>query len=129
MEIDQTKDLWREAVGIFHSSIGLQDAIDELLSSGFHRSELSLLASDRAAEEKLGHRYSRVDVLADDPDVPRAAFVSTEAIGAAEGSIIVGLVYIGALAAVGDVVAPCVTLIPVLEGPALAGSSGDLAVS
>src|SRR3546814_11078462 len=114
------------AVGIFHSSIGLQDAIDELLSSGFHRSELSLLASERAVEEKLGHRYSRVDVLADDPDVPRAAFVSTEAIGDAEGSIIGGLVYVGALAAVGAVVATGGTLLAVIAGAALAGSAGGL---
>ncbi|WP_340267169.1 hypothetical protein [Sphingobium mellinum] len=126
MEIDQAGEVSREAVGIFHSSLGLQDAIDELLSSGFHRSELSLLASERAVEEKLGHRYSRVDVLADDPDVPRAAFVSIEAIGDAEGGIIGGLVYVGALAAVGAVVATGGTLLAVIAGAALAGSAGGL---
>src|SRR3546814_12704283 len=43
-----------QAVGIFHNSQQLQDAIDELLSSGFHRAEMSLLASEYAVEEKIG---------------------------------------------------------------------------
>ncbi|WP_206377554.1 hypothetical protein [Sphingobium sp. TB-6] len=126
MAIDDAADLPREAVGIFHSSEQLQDAIDALLSSGFHRSELSLLASEQAVEEKLGHRYSRVDILADNPDVPRAAFVSTEAIGDAEGGIIGGLVYVGALAAVGAIVATGGTLLAVITGAALAGGAGGL---
>lgn len=75
----------REAVGIFHDAQDFQVAIDELLSSGFHRAELSLLASENVVEEKLGHRYQRVEALADDPSAPRAAYVSTEAIGDAEG--------------------------------------------
>ena len=48
----------REAVGAFHSADGFQGAIDELLQSGFHRAELSLLASDHAVDEKLGHRIA-----------------------------------------------------------------------
>ena len=39
-------DTVREAVGIFRGPDELQGAIDELLSSGFDRSELSLLASE-----------------------------------------------------------------------------------
>ena len=58
--------------------------------------ELSLLASEAAVEEKLGHRYRRVRDLADDPEVPRDAYVSTEAIGGAEGALIGGLMYVGA---------------------------------
>ncbi|MDE8652803.1 hypothetical protein [Novosphingobium album (ex Liu et al. 2023)] len=126
MEIDQAADVSREAVGIFHSPLGLVDAIDELLSSGFHRAELSLLASEHTVEKKLGHRYSRVDILADDPEVPRTAFVSTEAIGDAEGGIIGGLVYVGAIAAVGAIVATGGTLLAVIVGAALAGGAGGL---
>jgi hypothetical protein len=126
MKIDQAADASREAVGIFHSASGLQDAIDDLLSSGFDRSELSLLASEHAVDEKLGHRYARVDVLADDAEAPRAAFVSTEAIGDAEGGIIGGLVYVGAIAAVGAVVATGGTLLAAIIGAALAGGAGGL---
>ena len=35
-----------EAVAVFATAESLQAGIDELLSSGFHRSELSLLASE-----------------------------------------------------------------------------------
>ncbi|APL93339.1 hypothetical protein AI27_00110 [Sphingomonas sp. BHC-A] len=126
MAIDHSADFSREAVGIFHSSQGLEGAVHELLSSGFHRSDLSLLASERAVEEKLGHRFSRVDVLADDPEVPRAAFVSTEAIGDAEGGIIGALVYVGALATVGAIVASGGTLLAMITGAALAGGASGL---
>jgi hypothetical protein len=68
----------REAVGVFHRNENLQGAIDELLGSGFDRATLSLLASESAVQEKLGQRYERVNVLADDPTGPRSAYVSTE---------------------------------------------------
>ena len=54
--MDDQPDTIREAVGVFASENDLQAAIDELLSSGFHRAELSLLASEEAVNEKLGER-------------------------------------------------------------------------
>lgn len=39
----------------------------------------------------------KVRALAEDPTVPRAAYVSTEAIGGAEGGLIGGLMYVGAV--------------------------------
>ena len=91
----------REAVGVFHRPEDLQAAIDQLLESGFHRSALSLLASERAVEAKLRHRYRKVGPLADNPAVPRVAYLSPEAIGDAEGGLIGVLMYIGAVAAAG----------------------------
>jgi len=73
MPIEQQARTVREAVGVFNRPEDLQDAIDELLSSGFHRAELSLLATEQAVEEKLGHRYEKVSALADDPTVPRSS--------------------------------------------------------
>jgi len=116
----------REAVGIFHCSENLQGAIDELLGSGFHRAELSLLASESTVQEKLGHRYEKLNVLADNPVVPRSAYVSTEAIGDAEGGLIGGLVYLGAIVAAGAVVASGGTLTAVIAAAGLAGGSGGL---
>jgi hypothetical protein len=104
MLVEQEARTVREAVGVFNRSEDLQDAIDELLSSGFDRTELSLLASEHAVEAKLGHRYEKVSALAEDPTVPRAAYVSTEAIGGAEGGLIGGLMYVGAAAAAGAIV-------------------------
>jgi len=115
----------REAVGIFGNPEALQDAIDELLSSGFHRAELSLLASEKAVEEKLRHRYEKVGPLADDPTIPRAAYVSVEAIGGAEGGLIGGLMYVGAVAAAGAIVASGGTLTAAIIAATLAtGASG-----
>src|SRR3546814_12270307 len=100
----------RQAVGIFHSSQQLQDAIDELLSSGFHRAELSLLASESAVERELGHRYRKVGGLADDPAVPRSAYVWREDIGDPEGGLLGSLVYVSATVGAGAVVASGGTL-------------------
>jgi hypothetical protein len=116
----------REVVGIFHRNENLQAAIDELLSSGFHRAELSLLASDSAVQEKLGHRYEKANVLADDPTVPRSAYVSTEAIGDAEGGLIGGLVYVGAVIAAGAVVASGGALPAAIVAAGVAGGTGGL---
>jgi hypothetical protein len=126
MLVEQEARTVREAVGIFNSPGDLQGAIDELLSFGFDRAELSLLASRHAVEEKLGHRYEKVSALADDPTVPRAAYVSTEAIGGAEGGLIGGLMYVGAAAAAGAVVTAGGTLAAAIAATVLAGGAGGL---
>ena len=126
MPVEQEVRTIREAVGVFHRPEDLQDAIDELLSSGFHRAELSLLASEHAVEQKLGHRYQRVNALADHATVPRAAYVSNEAIGDAQGGLIGGLMYVGAIAAVGAVVASGGTIAAAITAAALAGGAGGL---
>ena len=115
----------REAVAVFNRSETLQDAIDELLSSGFHRAELSLLASERVVEKKLGHRYEKVSTLEDDPTVPRAAYISPEAIGDAQGVLVSVLVYVGAIAATGAILASG-TLSTAIAAMALAGGAGGL---
>jgi hypothetical protein len=126
MPIDPETNVVREVVGIFSRPEDLQSAIDELMSSGFHRAELSLLASEQAVEEKLGHRYAKVRALADDPTVPRAAYVSTEAIGDAQGGVIGGLMYVGALAAAGAIVVSGGMLATAIAAAALAGGASGL---
>jgi hypothetical protein len=126
MPLEQEARTVREAVGVFGRPEHLQGAIDELLSSGFHRAELSLLAGEHAVEEKLGHQYRKVSALADHPTVPRAAYVSTEAIGDAEGGLIGGLMYVGGVAAAGAVVASGGTLAAAIAAAALAGGAGGL---
>lgn len=116
----------REAVGVFHSADSLQGAIDDLLQSGFHRAELSLLASEHAVDQKLGHRYRKVSSLEDDPVIPRAAYVSPEAIGDAEGGLIGILLYVGAVAAAGAIVASGGTLTAAILGAALSGGVGSV---
>ncbi len=116
----------REAVAVFHDTASLEDAVDDLLSSGFNQAELSLLAGEKAVEEKLGHHYRKVAEVEDDPRVPRIAFVSTESIGDAEGGLIGGLMYVGAVVAAGALVASGGTLAGAFVAAALAGSAGGL---
>jgi hypothetical protein len=104
----------------------MQEAIDELMSSGFDRADLSLLATERASEQKLGHRSTKIKKLEDDPTIPRAAYVSTESVGDAEGGLIGGLMYVGATAAAGAIVATGGTLAAAIVGAALAGGAGGL---
>lgn len=123
---DQEVDSRHEVVGIFHDADDFQDAIDDLLKSGFHRAELSLLASETAVTKKLGRHYQRTSELADDPKAPRVAYVSTEAIGDAEGALIGGLVYVGATATAGAVVASGGTLALAIGATALASGAAGL---
>ena len=115
-----------EVVGIFHTAEELESAIDELLRSGFDRAELSLLASEAAVAEKLGGYFWPASDMADDPTVPRTAFVSTAAIGDAEGGLIGGLAYLGAVVAVGAVVMSGGAMAAAITAAILAGGTGGL---
>ena len=119
-------DAGHEAVGIFHQAEDFQDAIDELLSSGFDRADLSLLASETAVTAKLGHHYRQTRVLVDDSRVPRSAYISAEAIGDAEGALIGGLFYVGATLAAGAVIVSGGTLAAAIGATAVAGGAGGV---
>ena len=126
MSATRSPDTRTEAVGVFDDASSLQEAIDELLSSGFNQAEISLLASEHAVEEKLGHAYEKVKELEDDLSVPRAAYISTESRGDAEGGLIGGLVYVGAVAAAGAMVATGGTLAAAIAAAAMMGGAGGL---
>ena len=57
MTVAKEVDSVRAAVAVFNTTQTLQNAIDELLNSGFHRAELSLVASEADVVSKLGHKY------------------------------------------------------------------------
>jgi hypothetical protein len=76
--------------------------------------------------KKLHDHYRKVAELEDDPRVPRTAYVSLESIGDAEGGLIGGLMYIGAVAAGGAVVASGGTLAGAFLAAAMAGATGGL---
>ena len=116
-----------EAVAVFDDAERLQAAIDDLLNHGFDQAEISLLASDKVVEGKLGHLYERVQQLEDADDAPRREYVSAAARGDAQGGLIGGLMYVGALAAAGAVFASGGTLGVALAGAAAAGGAGGAA--
>jgi hypothetical protein len=126
MSSSKYDDSTREAVGVFDDGDSLQAAIDELQSSGFDRADLSLLAGEQTVEEKLGHMYEKVADLEDDPEVPRAVYVSTESRGDAEGSVIGALMYVGAVAAAGAVLATGGALAGAIAAAAVAGGTGGV---
>jgi len=116
----------REAVGVFDTVDALQAAIDELLSSGFDRADLSLLASLHAVEEKLGDTWFHRVELEDNPAAPRGDYVSPDAIGTAEGGLISGLTYLGAVATAGVIALAGGPLTAIVVGAAVAGGAGGL---
>jgi hypothetical protein len=119
-------DTIHEAVGVFGSANDLQEAIDELLSSGFHRADLSLLASEEAVNEKLGGGFANVRAVEDNPVVPRTAYVSPEAIGDAQGGIVGGLVYASATVAAGVVVISGGTIAVAIVAATFVGGAGAI---
>jgi hypothetical protein len=123
---DSSAQSAREAVGVFHQLAPYQAAIDELFGAGFDRADLSLLASQKAVEEKLGHAYTKVSELEDDDTVPRAAYVGDHSIAEARTGVIGGLAYIGAMAAVGVVVASGGGLAAAIAAAAIAGGGGGV---
>ena len=116
----------REVVGIFATAGDLQAAIDELLSSGFHRAELSLLAREDVVNEKLGKGFVDASSLEDNPAVPRSAYVSPEAIGDAQGGIVAALAYAGATVAAGAVVLSGGAIVAALVAATLVGGAGGI---
>jgi hypothetical protein len=123
--IDEKPELLREAVGVFTNANDLQAAIDELLSSGFHRAELSLLAGEDALNEKLSS-YVNARAVADDPGTVRTTYVSPEAIGDAQGGMVAVLVYAGATIAAGAIVISGGTIVAAIVAAAIAGGAGGI---
>ena len=113
-----------EAVALFHDVKSLQAAIDELLTSGFDREDLSVLASEKAIEDKLGHSYGSTRDLEDNPNVPRGTYVAPESIGLAEAACIGTPVYLSACIGSLVVIASGGTLLGGVAIAAIAGGAG-----
>jgi hypothetical protein len=126
LAMGEKPDTVREAVGVFGSANDLQAAIDELLSSGFHRADLSLLACEEAVNAKLGGGFANVRTIEDNPVVPRTAYVSPEAIGDAQGGIVGGLVYASATVAAGVVVVSGGTIAAAIVAATFVGGAGAI---
>lgn len=126
MQQDDGNGAIREAVTYFETYEDLEAAIDELESSGFDRAEISLLAAERAVDEKLGHKYRKVSELEDDPAVPRTFYIPNESVGGAEGALISAPLYLAAVGAIGVIVTSGGTLAAAIAGAVAAGGAGGL---
>jgi VIT1/CCC1 family predicted Fe2+/Mn2+ transporter len=111
-----------EAVGVFDNFEALQGAVYDLMMAGFSRFDISMLGSSEALEEKLGKRYWRAPELADDPEAPRASFVSEEAVGEFEGAVAGGFFFLGSVIAMLAMLTPASTLAASIAAIAIGGT-------
>lgn len=118
----QKQETVTEAVGVFHSVSALDAAVEELREVGFEKGEISLLASEEAVEKKLGHRYTRVEELEDDPNAPRRTYRTRDSLGESEDLLIGSLTYLPAVLAAGTVVASAGVVAAAVTGTAVGGA-------
>lgn len=116
----------REAVGVLHDEPSLRDAVDELLISGFDRADISVVAGRRSVESKFGVMYDDVTHLEDEPEAPRAVYVGCDSRTEAKVAVVGGLAYLGAIGAIGWVVASGGTLAATVAGAVIVGGFGGL---
>jgi hypothetical protein len=113
---DQLPQPGSEVVGVFNNADALEAAASELLAFGFERTQINLLASEKAIEEKLGHKYEKVEELEDNLEVPKTIYRTKESIDVTKSALLGSLVSVGAVAAAGAILA---------SGGALAATLGS----
>lgn len=122
--LDNYNETLTEAVGVFHDTQSLQNAIDELLLNGFDHAELSVLASENVIKTKLHGAYLSTTEFEDGPDVPRTPYLADESIGDAKGAIIGASVYFPAVIGSLLVTSSGGTLLGAVAIAMVAGSAG-----
>jgi hypothetical protein len=124
MKDDKSRPQIREAIGIFFDADKLEEAIHELLSSGFDHKDLGLLAGEHTVRQTLGHLYTDTNQYAGDADAPRVAFVRKKSLGDALHAWAGSLFFAGATTAAGAAVVSAA----VLGGGLLAAAAGGVAL-
>ena len=114
----------REVVGAFKDATTLETAANQLMSSGFDRARLSLIATEDAVQRELGSRLVKVEQIDDLSDLPRIAYVNHVDLVAGQSALIGGLFYFGAMAGTGAVLLSGGTLLPALAAATASGIGG-----
>jgi hypothetical protein len=91
----------REVVAAFDSREALENAIEDLQSHGFDRSQLSLLASDRTVEGQLQRPLRDTQQLQADPGAPRSEPLDRADVGNVAGVAVGAPAAFAALSAAG----------------------------
>ena len=65
----------REVAAVFHDIDKLDAAVERLTQEGFKDGAFNVMATDETARTRLGDRLEPVEALADDPRVPRKAYI------------------------------------------------------
>lgn len=114
----------REVVGFFHNVSALEAAADALMSNGFDRSALSLLATEDVVQKELGSRLVRVEQLDEHPEAPRIAYINHDDLAIGRGALIGGLFYLGAMAGTAAVLMSGGAMLPAVVAAAAGGAGG-----
>jgi hypothetical protein len=114
----------REVVGTFHDAEALEGAANTLMSSGFDRAALSLIATEEVVREQFGSRLIKVEKLEDHPDTPRIAYMNHDDVAIGRGVLISGLSYLGAVAGTAAVLTSGGALLPAVAVAAAGGVGG-----
>ncbi len=85
----------REAIGGFQDEPSLGAAVDDLLMSGFDRSEISVLVG-----REFGATVDHAVVWAYEPEAPSTAYIGNDTQTQAKVAIVAGLGHLGAMGAV-----------------------------
>ncbi len=121
--IREPRDQVREVVGVFDNLASLQSAIDDLLTDGFDRSEISLLEEDNIVRSTRGSE--RADELEDDTRTPRLPYIESESLNEGKAAIVGGLFYIGAIVGAGVLTAASgLFSSPIVTGAVTGGLAG-----
>lgn len=115
----------RDAVAAFPDAVHLQNAVDELLVSGFDRGALSVMPPNRDVERRFGPDWRVADV-AGDPTPPRVGYIGFDSRAEGRGLAAGGLGYLGAAVAAGAVIATGGALALVAGLAAAAGVGGGM---
>ncbi|MDR9393627.1 MAG: hypothetical protein RI571_04790 [Roseovarius sp.] len=115
-----------EAVGVFDSAADLKAAFHDLRLMGFRLDEISVLARQEVLEEKLGRAFWQAPELEDDPNAPRATFISEEAMGELEGGVAGGFFFLGSYIAMAALLTPASTLAASIAAIAIGGGPAGI---
>jgi hypothetical protein len=96
-EVSFMNAISREVVGTFYDAKALEGAANALMSNGFDRAALSLVAPDEAVRKHFGALLKNVEKLEDHPDTPRIAYMDHDDVAIGRGALTSGLSYLGDL--------------------------------
>ena len=117
-----------EAVGVFAEAKDVQDAINELVSSGIKHEELGLLAGEFTVRQSLGDFYTQTNEAIDSEGAPNVAFVAKESVGDTVHAYLGSLFFAGTTVAAGAAVASAAVLggalVVAVTGAAALGAVG-----
>ena len=121
-----TSEPGRDAVGVLANERALRAALDELLRSGFDRSDIGAVAGRRSVERTFGAKDGDVTELEYEPEAPMTQSVGCDSRTEAKAAVVGGLDCVVADGAVGAVVASGGTPATGFAAAATAGSVGGL---